>query len=181
MVVRTRTAVALYILNQKRANLRDLEHRFGVAIAVEADDTLTGSNYHAIERGELATGVKRDAEATPLAQDDFVTVIDEPPAEDESEDSNELSPTTKAVPPAEAGRADDRQSAGLSDEGDGARRRRRRRRRRGSDRPADESVAPGAPQPADDGLAAVAEISGDAETPVPELEVGGAERTSGRR
>ena len=29
VVVRTRTAVALYILNQKRANLRDLERRFG--------------------------------------------------------------------------------------------------------------------------------------------------------
>ena len=56
VVVRTRTAVALYILNQKRANLRDLERRFGVAVTIEADDTLTGANYHAIERGEPATG-----------------------------------------------------------------------------------------------------------------------------
>ena len=60
MIVRTRTTVALYILNQKRAHLRDLERRFGVAIIVEADDTLTGSNYHALERGEPASGVKDD-------------------------------------------------------------------------------------------------------------------------
>ena len=32
MTVRARTPVALYILNQKRAHLRDLERRFGVAI-----------------------------------------------------------------------------------------------------------------------------------------------------
>ena len=47
LTVRTRTPVALYILNQKRVNLRDLERRFGVVIVVEADDTLTGANYHA--------------------------------------------------------------------------------------------------------------------------------------
>ncbi len=86
VVVRTRTAVALYILNQKRANLRDLERRFGVAISVEADDTLTGANYHAIERGELATGPRHDIEPTPLAQDDFATIVDEPaPVEEEIE------------------------------------------------------------------------------------------------
>ena len=56
MTVRTRTEVALYVLNQKRAHLRDLERRFGVTIMVAADDTLTGVNYHAFERGELATG-----------------------------------------------------------------------------------------------------------------------------
>ena len=58
MTVRARTPVALYILNQKRAHLRDLERRFGVTVLVEADDTLTGANYHALERGEPASGVK---------------------------------------------------------------------------------------------------------------------------
>ena len=71
VTVRTRTPVALYILNQKRANLRDLERRFGVAIVVEADDTLTGANYHAIERGEPAAGVKSEAEPPKSLADDF--------------------------------------------------------------------------------------------------------------
>ena len=67
LIVRTRTPVALYILNQKRINLRDLERRFGVAIVVEADDALTGANYHAIERGEPATGVKSERRIGEIA------------------------------------------------------------------------------------------------------------------
>ena len=34
VILRTRTVVALYVLNQKRAHLQDLEHRFGVQITV---------------------------------------------------------------------------------------------------------------------------------------------------
>ena len=90
VAVRTRTAVALYILNQKRAHLSDLERRFGIVVAIEADDTLTGSNYHAIERGELATGAKHEIEPPPLAQDDFATIVDEPlPVEEEDEEESE--------------------------------------------------------------------------------------------
>ena len=62
LTVRTRTEVALYILNQKRTHLRDLETRFGVTITVAADETLTGAIYHAVERGEqilLADGQPR--------------------------------------------------------------------------------------------------------------------------
>jgi ribonuclease E len=58
ITLRTRATAALYILNQKRAHLLDLEHRFGVHVTVVADDTLTGANYHAIERGEPASGVR---------------------------------------------------------------------------------------------------------------------------
>ena len=78
LIVRTRTPVALYILNQKRVNLRDLERRFGVVIVVEADDTLTGANYHAIERGELATGVKSEPEPLKSLADDIAPIIEEP-------------------------------------------------------------------------------------------------------
>ena len=92
LIVRTRTPVALYILNQKRVNLRDLERRFGVAIVVEADDTLTGANYHAIERGEPATGVKSEAEPTKSLADDIAPIIEEPaPVEAEDEEPLEAS------------------------------------------------------------------------------------------
>ena len=56
VVLRTRTDIALYILNQKRSLLRLIEERFGVAVTVEADDSLTGGAYHALERGEPAAG-----------------------------------------------------------------------------------------------------------------------------
>ena len=166
VVVRTRTAVALYILNQKRANLRDLERRFGVAITLEADDTLTGANYHAIERGELASGPRPEATPAPLAQDDFVTVVDEPasPSEEELAEAEEEEGASD-----EADRGDMREGAALSEDDEG-RRRRRRRRRRGGERPYGESVSGDAPQPADDGLAAMVEIGGDLATPVAKAE-----------
>ena len=162
VVVRTRTAIALYILNQKRANLRDLEQRFGVAITLEADDTLTGANYHAIERGELASGPTPEAVPAPLAQDDFVTVVDEPasPTEEELAEAEE-----EEAAGDEADRGETREGAALLEEAEG-RRRRRRRRRRGGDRPYSEGVSGDAPQPADDGLAAMVEIGGVLATPV---------------
>ena len=86
VAVRTRTPVALYILNQKRANLRDLERRFGVAIVVEADDTLTGANYHAIERGEPATGVKIDSEPPGPPAEDPTAIVEEQAQVEEDEE-----------------------------------------------------------------------------------------------
>jgi ribonuclease E len=162
MTVRTRAAVALYILNQKRAHLRDLERRFGVAITVEADDTLTGANYHALERGELASGVRSDEApeirpagygAAPDAED--FAVEDESEAEAEGAEGESAEDELEA---ADSVRGDAESVNGESEQG---RRRRRRRRRRGGERGPGESIAADAPQPADDGLAAVAEIGGD--------------------
>jgi ribonuclease E len=166
VVVRTRAPVALYILNQKRENLRDLERRFGVAITVEADDSLTGSNYHAIERGELATGVKGESEVQVSPSDDVAPTVEEPaPVEEESfEEADESRGDDEVL--AEEETANDRARSAHSEEGDGSRRRRRRRRRRGIERPFSEGVAPDAPQPTDDGLAVVAQIGGDMAAPI---------------
>ena len=162
VTVRTRTAVALYILNQKRANLRDLERRFGVAIVVEADDTLTGANYHAIERGEPAAGVKSEVEPPKSSADEFATIVEEPePIEDESEEV----PEAPGQEGQEVPQASDRAGGLPSDEGDAGRRRRRRRRRRGSERSFGENPPQDTPQPTDEGLAAVAEIGGDLQAP----------------
>jgi ribonuclease E len=157
ITVRTRTAVALYILNQKRNNLRDLEARFGVVITVAADDTLTGSTYHAMERGELASGP-----VEPLARDmvrvDSIRPMDIQMDEDEEVEEEEVESEDAEV-------ADETEA-----ESEARRKRRRRRRRgRGADREGNFAQAD-APQPSDDGLAFVAEIGGDLSTPVTEGE-----------
>ncbi|MEI9915957.1 MAG: ribonuclease E/G [Methylovirgula sp.] len=158
ITVRTRTEVALYILNQKRANLRDLECRFGVAITIAADDSLIGAAYHTMERGEPAVGIPELPHAAPAL---------ETPEEEEDLDVSE----------AEDGEAED-QTAGEvgTDDEEGARRKRRRRRRRGrgSDREAS-GIQPGAPQPSDDALAYVAAIDGIPETARAESEDGESE------
>src|SRR5438270_475145 len=52
LVVRTRTDVALYVLNHKRGHLRDLENSFNVTLAVIADPTVSGQQSFIIDRGE---------------------------------------------------------------------------------------------------------------------------------
>ena len=162
VVVRTRTPVALYILNQKRANLRDLERRFGVAVVVEADDTLTGSNYHAIERGEPATGVKIESEPPRLPAEDVTTIVEELTRVEEDEEEILEAPSQEGE---DVSQVSERGDALSVEEGEVGRRRRRRRRRRGGERSFGENPPQDAPQPTDDGLAVVAEIGGDLEMP----------------
>ncbi len=158
ITVRTRSEVALYILNQKRANLAELERRFGVAITIAADDSLIGAAYHSMERGEPAAGVPELPHAAP--------VLEVPDEEEEIEVSEAEDGETEDQAPGEAG----------TDDEEGARRKRRRRRRRGrgSDREAS-GIQAGAPQPSDDGLAYVAGIGDVVSPPRAESEGGESE------
>ena len=52
LMVRTRTDVALYVLNHKRGHLRDLENAFKVTLSVVADATVSGQQSFIIDRGE---------------------------------------------------------------------------------------------------------------------------------
>ncbi|MGO4666982.1 ribonuclease E/G [Bosea sp. 2YAB26] len=131
--VRTRPEVALYVLNQKRAHLTDLETRFAIAITVSADATLLGTRYFEVERGEFVGNEGRvvpspfKAEAIAHVDDDALDAAAEAEAAGGSEDEQEDATQADAV--AERGDGEAR--------GDGGRkRRRRRRRRRGGERDA---------------------------------------------
>ncbi|GLK81102.1 Rne/Rng family ribonuclease [Methylopila turkensis] len=127
LLVKTRNDVALYVLNQKRGHLREIEQRFGVAVLFAAEGHLPSGQHLLIERTEPATGEAR-APVTQVRVDsiDPDTVIDEieSVAEDEAE---EIAPVAAAAPAARD--AEDEGSDG------GRRRRRRRRRRRGGGEP----------------------------------------------
>ena len=81
LILRTRTGVALYVLNHKRAHLHALETRFGVTITLNADEAIVGNQNYLIERGELATPVEsRPGLAAPQAgsiQVDSVLPVEE--------------------------------------------------------------------------------------------------------
>ncbi len=142
ITMRTRSEVALYILNQKRANLSELEQRFGVSVTIIADDSLTGTAYHAMERGEPAAGVveplrteaPRPIEAPALAEEE---VFAEEVSEEEDLEAE--------------GHGEE------SDQSEAGRRKRRRRRRRGRDREAT-GINANAPQPSDEALAFVTQF-----------------------
>ncbi|WP_349631033.1 Rne/Rng family ribonuclease [Bradyrhizobium jicamae] len=136
LVVRTRTDVALYVLNHKRGHLRDLENAFKVSLAVSADPTVAGQQSYIIDRGEqvhtleaakalLAAQAAAAPSQTEEAYDDEESLEDE--VEVETEETEGLAEEQAAG------------EAGTDAEGDGQRRRRRRRRRgRGGEREARE-------------------------------------------
>ena len=71
LIVRTRSEVALYVLNHKRAHLRALEERFRITITVNADATMSGQQPFVIERGEQVHTLEA-AKALVAAQPDAV-------------------------------------------------------------------------------------------------------------
>ncbi len=65
LIVRSRSDVAIYVLNHKRAHLRMLEERFKVTITVTVDPTLTGHPAFAIDRGEQVMSSIRPRRSPP--------------------------------------------------------------------------------------------------------------------
>ncbi|MDB5512582.1 MAG: ribonuclease [Enterovirga sp.] len=135
LVVRTRVEAAFYILNQKRAHLREIETRFGVTVSIMPDESLSGTTTFAIDRGELATPAERPA-ATGVRMESF-TPVDEPIEVDptaeferEDEEDHEGAGVESAAEP----NGEPREGEGETDENGRRRRRRRRRRGRGAPR-----------------------------------------------
>jgi ribonuclease E len=121
LTVRTRTAVALYILNQKRRHLADLEQRFGLVITITADEHL-GTQHFGLERGELI------ANPIPPQPPKMLTPESVQPYDDEDV---EIEETEDAEESAEAASGGSDRGERRDDDGQGRRKRRRRRRRRG--------------------------------------------------
>jgi ribonuclease E len=126
LTVRTRAEVALYVLNHKRAHLRELEERFRIAITVSADATITGQQSYIIDRGEQVHTLEV-AQSLAAAAQQRVPV----------EDDDEVEPEEAEGEAPEAAQAESAQGDALEGQpnGDGERedghRPRRRRRGRG--------------------------------------------------
>ena len=126
LVVRTRTDVALYVLNHKRGHLRDLENSFKVSLAVVADASVSGLQSFIIDRGEQVHTLEA-AKALLAAQ-----AASAPPQVEEAFDEEEFDFETE-------GEVETEETEGLAEEtaageegggeDDGQRRKRRRRRR----------------------------------------------------
>jgi ribonuclease E len=141
MVVRTRTDVALYVLNHKRGHLRDLENSFKVTLSVIADPTVSGQQSYIIDRGEQVHTLEAakallaaQAAASPAQAEETSDEDEYLDAEGESEiETDESEGLADEAAAGEAG----------SEQGDGSRRRRRRRRRgRGGGSDARDNGAP---------------------------------------
>ncbi|CAN7282472.1 Rne/Rng family ribonuclease [Bradyrhizobium sp. LjRoot220] len=163
LVVRTRTDVALYVLNHKRGHLRDLENAFKVTLAVVADATVSGQQSFVIDRGEQVHTLEA-AKALLVAQAAaFPSLVEEAYDDEEPFDVEAEVETEETEGLTEEAAGGEEAVAGES-EADGHRRKRRRRRRgRGEPRegaaPRDDSEAVHIAAESVDGAVAVADDS----------------------
>ncbi len=133
LIVRTRSEVALYVLNHKRAHLRALEERFRITITISADTTVNAQVSYIIDRGEQVHTPEAAKTLAAAVQPEFVSPVEA--AEDvldaEAEAETEAEPDEAAEEPdlaqADIGGPPPRDNG----EREGGRRRRRRGRGRG--------------------------------------------------
>ena len=146
IIARTRSEIALYVLNQKRAHLHELEQRFHIAVTVTADPTISGQTPFIVEKGEQVHSIEQArafAAQAAAAQASDIAVADyeaeEPEETEESieeseavgvEEDEAVDAVAETAEPAE--RPETAEAAAENgDNGDANGRRRRRRRRRG--------------------------------------------------
>src|SRR5439155_1164538 len=114
------TTVALYMLNQKRESLAQIEARYGIKVVVARDDSLIPPSFRLERLRAYGAG-----EAPTLPRS-----IQAPAIEDEDEEADETEEAEiEAAPP----RANGADAAGEPETDEERGRRRRRRRRRRSD------------------------------------------------
>jgi ribonuclease E len=142
LIVRTRSEVALYVLNHKRGHLRALEERFQVTLTITADATVTGQVSYIIDRGELVHSVEAakalaDAARRQMPIDDVVEDEDAQIAEESAEaeiEAAEHHPPASHEPAHEPAHEGAAREGGPEGDRDGSHRRRRRRGRGGRGR-----------------------------------------------
>jgi ribonuclease E len=116
--------VALFILNQKRQSLAELEARQGFRIYVSADEALVPPEFRIERMKALAPGDARPAPVVQPSQPEGETEVEpEIDADEEAEEAAEEGPVERAP-----------QERSERPESGGERRRGRRRRRRGRER-----------------------------------------------
>jgi len=119
ILLRAGREAAIYLLNKKRAELGEIESRYGVSIEVAIDESFEGARMSVESSGQRP--VQRRPEPTPIQEDlEEVEALLGDEAEEDEEDEEE--------------EEEEREARGEQDDRPGRRRRRRRRGGRGRGR-----------------------------------------------
>jgi ribonuclease E len=130
LVATTTAQVALYILNNKRQFINDMEANNGVSIVVQASDKLQGANF-SIEKGHAAAQPQRRPERAAVNMDWGFEGDGETEAGAGIEDEAGEADYAEEAGRARAGREQQGYADEPEDDSRGGRRRKRRRGRRG--------------------------------------------------
>ncbi len=162
IVLRAGREAAVYLLNKKRAEIAEVEERYGVVIEVLIDDSFEGARMSAESHGPPPAERPRFVPAAEPDEDE-----DEPIAEEE-EDEDEAEEEDEEVEEEEAAGDEGRESRPEREERDDSRRRRRRRGRRGGrrrDRPEGEEQPAGEEQAIEEAPAEEVPVAAEEEKP----------------
>ncbi len=133
ITLRAGREAAVYLLNKKRAELAEIEERYGVTVEVVIDEVLEGARMAVESSGPKPVNAPRAA--APIVEDD-----DDDDFDDQADDEVDNDDEEESEPRGGRGERGDR------DEGDGRKRRRRRggrgRNRRPQDDRADDADRP---------------------------------------
>ena len=138
VVVTAQTDVALYLLNQKRDSLREIEERHNIRVLVVADSARTASEYEVGPSRADGDDAKDDKNARPSKGGDKRE--DDAPkrrrrrSRKRTDDNADDSESTKEADVADESEAEGETPEAESDDEDGAKRNGRRRGRRGGRR-----------------------------------------------
>jgi ribonuclease E len=146
IMVHVAEAIAMYLLNNKRDRLGEIEARYAMRVHFTSDDTLPPPEYR-IDRLKPPLAEAERSLVGPVAPAAPATELADENAADEIEAAPELLPEAEApdaevepAAPAAQGAPDTAEARAAAEENE--RRRRRRRRRRGGRREAGEAEAP---------------------------------------
>jgi ribonuclease E len=151
ILLRAGREAAVYVLNKKRAELADIELRYGVSIEVMIDESFEGARMAVECSGPRPIAAPR-AEIPAVEEEDELDIIDEVTA-DEEEDEEDEEDTVEISLEGEPREARGERERDGDDERHGRKRRRRRRggrgrgRREGGDHPEAEEGAADAGEP----------------------------------
>ncbi|MGL4314019.1 MAG: Rne/Rng family ribonuclease [Sphingomonas sp.] len=127
LLLRASQEAAFYVLNRKRAELAEIEERYGVTIEIAADGEQEGARMSVEASGPPPVNVPRLAPVAIEEDDDDLDIVDE--VEEEEEEAAEAD-----VEPRRGRDRDREQNGNGNGDGEGRKRRRRRRGRRGRTR-----------------------------------------------
>jgi ribonuclease E len=133
ILLRAGREAAIYLLNKKRAELAEIEERYGVTVEIIIEESFEGARMSVESSGPRPSAPPRPAmEAAPIIDEDDDEIVED---EEEEEEEEEREVRTQREP--REGRE--------REEGEGGPRRRRRRRRGGRGRRRDGEGDAGTP------------------------------------
>ena len=105
LTIRTRSDIALYVLNHKRTHLYELEKRYQITITVSADPGISGQQPFVVEKGELVHSLEQARALTAQSTSIVVATVPdddfEVPIEEEAEVETETAEADEEADPGE--------------------------------------------------------------------------------